>query len=90
MSLAIDPSQVTDVLLADGWHEVTDLSFDLDSYEYVERTEHDALGMVLHGGGQSGICATGFRFNELIEEDGEYLARAVAGPLTSVLAVRTL
>lgn len=38
-SLAIDPDDVTEVLLADGWHEVDKDSFDLDAYEYItERT----------------------------------------------------
>lgn len=85
MSLSIDPSGVTDVLLADGWHEVFDLSFGLDSYEYVEEG-----GFVLHGGGASGICATGFIFHELVFEDGERQQYTCGGPLTSILAVRTL
>jgi hypothetical protein len=36
MSLYINPGKVTAVLLADGWHDVADDSFDLDAYEYVE------------------------------------------------------
>jgi hypothetical protein len=35
MSLAIDPAQVTAVLLVDGWHHVHGGSFDLEAYEYV-------------------------------------------------------
>jgi len=42
MSLAIDIDRVTAVLLADGWHQVEEESFVLDSYEYVYRTEYDA------------------------------------------------
>ena len=85
MSLSIDPDKVTSVLLADGWHDVGEgAAFDLDAYEFVERDEDEdgeATRTVLHGGGQNGICATGFRF---IDVNGE----TIAGPLTSVLAVR--
>lgn len=35
MSLAIDVDTVVRVLLADGWHDVEDASFGLDSYEYL-------------------------------------------------------
>ena len=79
MSLAIDTDQVTEVLLADGWHVVLGRSFETDSYEYVWD------GEIVHGGGNSGVCATGFRFEE------EVLAKRVltVGPLTAVLAVRT-
>jgi hypothetical protein len=38
MSLAIDIDQVTGVLLADGWHDVVDVSFEIDSYEYLRGT----------------------------------------------------
>ncbi len=34
MSLAIDVDKVTRILLADGWHDVTDSSFYLDAYEF--------------------------------------------------------
>ena len=34
MSLWIDLNRVTTVLLADGWHHVTNDSFDLDAYEF--------------------------------------------------------
>lgn len=34
MSLYIDVDKVAEALLADGWHAVTDGSFDLDSYEF--------------------------------------------------------
>lgn len=37
--------------------------------------------MVLHGGGQSGVCAAGFSFREG--------PSWVSGPLTAILAVRT-
>jgi hypothetical protein len=77
MSLAISADDVTAVLLADGWHEVAARSFDLDSYEYHEHAD----GLMIHGGGASGVCSTGFEFTT---DEGDRLA----GPLTAVLAVR--
>ena len=62
MSLAINTDLVKAVLLADGWHEVADNSFDLDSYEYLSGPGDGAP--VVHGGGQSGVCATGFTFDQ--------------------------
>ncbi len=82
MSLAIDVDDVTAVLLADGWHQVADASFTLDSYEYLWAAggpQDDP--MILHGGGRNGICAIGFDF----EEKG---SGRIAGPLSSILAVR--
>jgi len=75
MSLAIQTNDVVGVLLADGWHEVKRGSFDLDAYEF----EKDQVEV--HGGGKSGVCATGFTFRDL--DDGCFM-----GPLTSVLSVR--
>ena len=75
VSLNINVDKVQAVLLADGWHEVVGKSFDLDAYEF-----HDN-DVVVHGGGQSGVCATGFRFKT---KDG-----VLTGPLTAVLAVRS-
>jgi hypothetical protein len=83
MSLAIDVDSISVVLLADGWHDVKDKSFTLDSYEYLwypsaeahERGEFE----IMHGGGQSGVCATGFSFKE---------QGIISGPLTAILAVR--
>lgn len=93
MSLAIDVDLVTDVLLADGWHKVASKSFNLDSYEYLwsgrtgmtvaqfeEHYKDDA--MLIHPGGNSGVCATGFGFET---DQGEWMY----GPLTAVLAVKT-
>ena len=93
MSLAIDVDTVVAVLLADGWHEVFDNTFSLDSYEFLwsgregasiqeardDFDEYDAE--IVHGGGESGICATGFAMRTV--EGWIY------GPLTSILAVRT-
>jgi hypothetical protein len=90
MSLAIDVDTVTGVLLADGWHDVADASFNLDSYEFMWSGSHskrvadlapDRDPLVLHGGGQVGVCATGFEFRD---PDGSL----ICGPLTAILAVR--
>ena len=81
MSLGIDVDEIARVLLADGWHEVVDKSFTLDAYEYM--WEHD----LLHGGGASGICATGFLFKTTGTISGSPRTSVMAGPLTSKLAV---
>jgi hypothetical protein len=99
MSLAIDPNDVTSILLpVTGWLAVVPGSFDLDSYEIIERgdpydpeQDHAHMGQweweqksrfTLHGGGQYGICAVGFACRV---EDG---AR-ISGPFTSILAIET-
>ncbi len=76
MSLAIDTDTVSAVLLADGWHQVTARSFDLDAYEFVWEGE-----TLLGGGNCAGVPSTGFSFTTT---DGS----TVAGPLTALLAVR--
>lgn len=75
MSLAIQCKDVAEVLLADGWHEVELGSFDLDAYEFLNDEE------LVHGGGKSGVCATGFVFKSAAGD-------MYMGPLTSILAVR--
>ena len=74
MSLDIDVEKVTGVLLADGWHNVTSKSFILDAYEYSH---------AFHGGGQSGVCATGASWKEA---GGSVVLYC---PLTAILAVKT-
>ena len=90
MSLAIDIDTVTRVLLADDWHAVADQSFTLDAYEFlwsgqsglkVKDLPDSYSPMIMHSGGQSGVCATGFSF---LTTDGSRMA----GPLTAILAVR--
>jgi hypothetical protein len=87
MSLCIDVNAVSAVLLADGWHEVAHASFNLDAYEYAWSGDASLIGTnyldmkLLHGGGESGICATGFGFEA---PDGSRMF----GPLSAVLAVR--
>ena len=85
MSLAIDVDHVHSVLVAGTWHEIADDSFFLDSYEYIwhsgrSREDWDKDPMVLHGGGHSGVCATGFSFRL---PNGD----TMAGPLTAIQAV---
>lgn len=84
MSLQINEPKITRVLLADGWHDCRE--FGLDAYEsgsYIH--DHDyASGVgfdMTHGGGQSGVCATGFVFRDVTTDT------QIAGPLTAVLAV---
>ena len=86
MSVAIDVDKVISVLLGDGWHSVADDSFLIDSYEYLEGGLPE--GLLVHGGGQSGICASGFSFYEELDQDagGAFqgdLVR-VSGPLTAI------
>lgn len=84
MSLAINVNRVKEVLLADGWHKVSLDSFGLDAYEYVDTEEGQKpdVSNILHGGGQSNVCATGFCF---LEEDTDLI---IAGPLTAILAIK--
>lgn len=76
MSLRIDTDAVTEVLIAGTWYTVADKSFDLDSYEFIWD------GRCIHGGGNSGVCATGYSF--------KIKGRAIrmSGPLTAVQGVR--
>jgi hypothetical protein len=81
MSIAIEIDGVKQVLLSDGWHivgenEEGDSTFALDAYEYLWGEQ------VVHGGGSSGVCSTGFVFFD------DSTQNWVAGPLTAVLAVR--
>ena len=91
MSIAINPDKVTHILLADytadnldsGWWKVEPETLYFDSYEFVyppetPNGEYD----IVHGGGQSGVCATGFSFRP---EGGDGW---LSGPLTSIIAVR--
>lgn len=73
MSLAIDVDRVSSVLIAGSWYTVANNSFALDSYEYL--WNGDALPQ------DPLLPASGFAFTE----PNGYV---VAGPLTSILAVR--
>lgn len=91
MSLAINPDFVVAILLADGWHDVTMGSFYLDSFEFVYPDSDTGRMDIAHGGGNSGICATGFRAKVIYDDEDPRsdLAPDVVGPLTSILAVRS-
>ena len=82
MSLALEVSTIEEILLSDGWHPIQPGSFYLDSYEFGEDTRHPDRTYWLHTGGANGICATGFWART---PDGKTL---IAGPLTSLLAIR--
>lgn len=82
MSLVIDTRRVIRVLLADGWHDIKQGSFDLDAYEFMDGYDDYNQPVVIFKGDQSAsIPSTGFTFIE----DGV----RIDGPLTSVLAVAT-
>jgi hypothetical protein len=84
MSLEIDINQVTQVLLADGWHKVdfsnNASSFSSDAYEFIQKHAEGRADEVLHGGGQAGFCSTGATWQE---KGASYFC-----PLTAILAVR--
>lgn len=99
MSLALDIDKVTAVLLSDRrWYSVMEKSFVLDAFEFIFKHEEDDDGEIVHGGGNSGICATGFRFKTSepwpYEEKSSFLLEKtnntffISGPLTSILAVK--
>lgn len=79
MSLRIQVDKVGAVLIGDRWFEVTPGTFNLDAYEFMDGAT------LIHGGGQGGVCGTGFEFVES-RRDGRSDLR-VAGPLTSIKAV---
>jgi hypothetical protein len=63
MSLAIDVDRVAAVLLADGWHTVSNDSFELDAYEYLQHDDEDVgtpggqrQTIMRLGGGQEPWC----------------------------------
>jgi len=80
MSLSIDIDTVSAVLLADGWHDVIDDSFEVDAYEYVQ-----GKALRFRGGQSALIPATGFQFKEAQGVGGAVM---VYGPLTAILAVK--
>lgn len=75
MSLHIDVDHVESVLVGNEWYTVADMSFDIDAYEF----HHEDY--MLQGGGNYGICASGFTFQEA--QSG----LRMAGPLTAIQAV---
>ena len=85
MSLAIDVTGVTHVLLVDGWHEVAHESFTVARYEF-RRPAHagadDRDFAVLYNSSNMGTDPMGFEFTEA------RTSALISGPLMSVIAVR--
>lgn len=83
MGLSIDVDDVSAVLLADGWHAVKfegqNSSFSIAAYTYVQERPGELSDEEVHP--RSPERQPGFGFQEA---SGEW----VAGPLSSVLAVR--
>lgn len=80
MTLAIKTSDVSAVLLADGWHEVEPGSFTLQRLAFT-----DADGIEHRKASKS----LGYRFLEQHRSLGTVQTIMVAGPLKAILAVRT-
>ncbi len=78
MSLYIDVEKVTAVLIAGQWYPVVGNSFGLDSYEFHYGDQ------VVHRGGQSDVCATGFAF-----QTDDRSTEWISGPLTAIQAVKS-
>lgn len=75
MSLGLPVNEIRAVLLADRWHEVEGASFTLDAYEFIES------GTPIAKGDGQVVSEAGFMFRETG-------GQIVAGPLSSILAVR--
>jgi hypothetical protein len=84
MSLAINPERVIRILLADGWHDCADASFDLDAYEFIEQYDKGKTRTIFGGGQDKQVPSTGFVFTDT--ESGNQLF----GPITSIIAVETI
>lgn len=75
MSLWIDVSEVTRVLVGGQWFDVDPRSFDLDAFEFCSDD------VMIHGAGEGGVCAKGFSFTSN--------GKRISGPLSAVKAVET-
>lgn len=81
MSLAIDIDEVSEVLLADGWHTVLDDSFYVDAYEMIgDQGDTFRDVRIDYSGGN------GFAFKEPQKGGG---TTYTYGPISSIIAVRT-
>jgi hypothetical protein len=67
-------NDVVAVLIGNTWINIDKASLDIDSFEFLSE------GHTVHGGGNSGVCASGFSFRI----DGD----EICGPLTAIQAVR--
>jgi len=84
MRLAIDVARVTHVLLADGWHEVADGSFNVAPYEFghADTGADERDFVVSYNSSTMGTDPMGFEFTEARTN------ALMSGQLTSVIAVR--
>jgi len=74
MSLNIDLDDVTDVLLADGWHPVADRSFTVNAYEWSWSGWPEDFTA-------QGPVSLGFAFREDAKTE-------LVGPITAILAIK--
>jgi hypothetical protein len=63
MSLALEIDDIYQVKIGNEWFDIEDKSLVLDSYEFINNPKKEPLELdyIVHRGGESGICATGFR-----------------------------
>lgn len=73
MTQEIQPEDIKGVLLPDGWHEVEEGSFDLDSPKFP---------------GSNGAGGFAFTDLDYADEGRQVRITRVAGPLSSIRAVR--
>ena len=71
--IKINPEDVKEILLDDGWHEVEEGSFDLDSPKYP---------------GSNGGKNFAFTDLDYCDEGCQVIITRLAGPLSSIRAVR--
>jgi hypothetical protein len=82
ISLYVD--MITQVLLADGWHEVADGSFEVGAFEFYDprnRRRQSLLRSIRDLDKEPEVSEVGFSFQQKDES-------FIAGPISSVLAVR--
>jgi hypothetical protein len=73
---AIELENISAVLLADGWHDVRDSSFEIGDYNFIHDKE-----VRFAGGSLPGISSKGARWTETADKH-------IYCPLNSILAVR--
>ena len=80
MSLGIPVDDVIKVLLPDGWHDVTEHSFDIAVYEYKVLLQ----GTLVSIGEEDPVTEYGFIFTDTAD------GAEVAGPVTSIMALKLI